>query len=118
MILFLFVIVSSAVGLMFRLRGKWIPRLYLLQFRLRKKDENVGKAYLILLEQLERYGLKRNEGQTLRNYARYIDTFFASREMSILTDRYEKYLYHQKLPEGSWKESRELWENLIKKTIA
>jgi transglutaminase-like putative cysteine protease len=118
MILVLFVIVSSAVGLMFRLRGKWIPRLYLLQFRLRKKDENVGKAYLILLEQLERYGLKRNEGQTLRNYARYIDTFFASREMSILTDRYEKYLYHQKLPEGSWKESRELWENLIKKTIA
>jgi transglutaminase-like putative cysteine protease len=118
MIFVLFVIVSSAAGLIYRLRGKWIPHLYLLRFRLRKKDENMGKAYLILLEQLERYGLKRNEGQTLRNYARYIDTFFASREMSILTDRYEQYLYHQKLPEGSWKDSRELWENLIKKTIA
>jgi hypothetical protein len=95
-----------------------MPRLYLLQFRLRKKDENIGKAYLILLHQLERYGLKRSEDQTLRNYARYIDTFFASREMSKLTDRYEQYLYHQKLPEGSWKDTRELWENLIKKTIA
>jgi transglutaminase-like putative cysteine protease len=115
-------VISTAVigtlGLMYRLRRKWIPRLYLLQFRLRKKDENIGRAYLILLDQLERYGLKRNEDQTLRNYARYIDTFFASREMSKLTDRYEQYLYHQKLPEGSWKDSRELWENLIKKTIA
>jgi transglutaminase-like putative cysteine protease len=118
MILFIFIIVVGAAGLLYRLRGKWIPHLYLLQFRLRKRDENMGKAYLILLEQLERYGLKRNEGQTLRNYARYIDTFFASREMSKLTDRYERYLYNQKLPEGSWKDSRELWENLIKKTIA
>lgn len=112
------VFVFGSAGLLYRLRGKWIPRLYLLQFRLRKKDENIGKAYIILLDQLERYGLKRNEDQTLRNYARYIDTFFASREMSKLTDRYEQYLYHQKLPDGSWKESRELWENLIKKTIA
>lgn len=112
------VVVIGTVGLIYRLRGKWLPRLYLLQFRLRKKDENIGKAYLILLHQLERYGLKRSEEQTLRNYARYIDTFFASREMSKLTDRYEQYLYHQKLPEGSWKDTRELWENLIKKTIA
>ncbi|NWQ43586.1 transglutaminase [Bacillus sp. EB106-08-02-XG196] len=113
-----FAIIVGAAGLVYRLRGKWIPHLYLLQFRLRKKDENIGKAYPILLEQLERYGLKRNENQTLRNYARYIDTFFASREMSKLTDSYEQYLYHQKLPKGSWKDSRELWENLIKKTIA
>jgi transglutaminase-like putative cysteine protease len=118
MIFILFVIVISAAGLIYRLRGKWIPRLYLLRFRLRKKDENMGKAYLVLLEQLERYGLKRKDGQTLRNYAAYIDTFYASKEMSILTDRYEQYLYHQKLPEGTWKDSRELWENLIKKTIA
>ncbi|MEH7250992.1 transglutaminaseTgpA domain-containing protein [Neobacillus niacini] len=117
-ILLSLVIVGGAAGLIYRGRGKWIPYLYLLQFRLRKKDENIGKAYLVLLDQLERYGLKRNEDQTLRNYARYIDTFFASREMSRLTDRYEQYLYHQKLPEGSWKDSRELWENLIKKTIA
>lgn len=78
----------------------------------------MGKAYLVLLEQLERYGLKRKDGQTLRNYASYIDTFYASKEMSVLTDRYEQYLYRQKLPEGTWKDSRELWENLIKKTIA
>jgi transglutaminase-like putative cysteine protease len=110
--------VIGAVGLLYRLRGKWLPRLYLFEFKLRRRDEDIGRAYLILLNQLERYGLRRNENQTLRNYARYIDTFFASREMSRLTDRYEQYLYHHKLPEGSWRDSRELWENLIKKTIA
>ena len=118
LILLTVVIVMGAAGLLYRLRGKWIPRLYLLQFRLRKRDENIGKAYLVLLEQLDRYGLGRNEDQTLRNYARYIDTLFETREMSRLTDRYEQYLYHQQLPKGSWKDSRELWENLIKKTIA
>lgn len=118
LILLTFVFVMSVAGLIYRLRGKWIPYLYLLQFRLRKRDENIGKAYLVLLDQLDRYGLARNEDQTLRNYARYIDTFFETREMSRLTDRYEQYLYHQQLPEGSWKDSRELWENLIKKTIA
>jgi hypothetical protein len=110
--------VIGAAGLLYRLRGKWLPYLYLFEFKLRRRDEDIGRAYLILLNQLERYGLKRNENQTLRNYARYIDTFFATREMSRLTDRYEQYLYHQKLPEGSWRDSRELWENLIKKTIA
>ncbi len=118
MLLFSMVIIAGAAAFIYRSRGKWIPYLYLLQFRLRKRDENIGKAYLVLLDQLERYGLKRHEDQTLRNYARYIDTFFASREMSRLTDRYEQYLYHQKLPKGSWEDSRELWENLIKKTIA
>jgi hypothetical protein len=38
--------------------------------------------------------------------------------MSRITKQYEEYLYHQSLPEGSWKETHELWENLIKKTIA
>ena len=75
-------------------------------------------ATTILLNQLERYGLKRKENQTLRNYARYIDTFFSTGEMTKLTANYEQYLYHRKLPEGSWKDTRELWENLIKKTIA
>ena len=117
-ILFLLVMVVGAVFLLYKLRGKWVPYLYLFQFRLRKKDESIEKAYLVLLDQLERYGLKRDDDQTLRNYARYIDTIFASREMSRLTDRYEQYLYFQKLPKGSWKDSRELWENLIKKTIA
>ncbi|MED1470039.1 transglutaminase TgpA family protein [Bacillus salipaludis] len=105
-------------GILYRIRGKWYPYLLLIRFRFRKKDENIGYAYLILLKQLERYGITRKENQTLRNYARYVDSFFSTSEMTRLTSKYEQYLYHNQLPEGSWKEACELWENLIKKTIA
>ncbi len=117
-LLFIAMVVTVVAGIIYLNRGKWIPRYYLLRFRLKKKDESVVEAYLILLSQLERLGLKRKENQTLRSYALYIDSFFLSREMSRITKQYEEYLYHHSLPEGSWKETHQLWENLIKKTIA
>lgn len=109
---------AGVIAILYRIRGKWVPYGLLAFYRFKKKDENIGAAYLALLEQLNRYGLKRKENQTLRNYARYIDSFFSTREMTRLTAFYENYLYHQNLPKGTWKESHELWENLIKKTIA
>ncbi|MED3561423.1 transglutaminase domain-containing protein [Bacillus xiapuensis] len=115
--LVLFVALGVA-GILYRFRGKWYPYLLLIRFRFRKKDENIGSAYLILLKQLNRYGVTRKEDQTLRNYARYVDAFFSTEEMTHFTSRYEQYLYHNQLPEGSWKETRKLWENLIKRTIA
>lgn len=117
-ILLIIVVGGGAIGLLYRIRGKWVPYLYLLRFRWKKKDENIGEAYLILLKQLDRYGIKRKENQTLRSYAHYIDTFFSTREMTKLTARYEQYLYHEQIPKGTWGDSRELWENLIKRTIA
>jgi hypothetical protein len=117
-IVFLLILLVGIAGILYRIRGKWVPYCVLLLYRFKKKDESLGAAYVMLLNQLDRYGLKRKENQTLRNYARYIDTFFSTREMTRLTTFYEQYLYHQKLPLGTWNESRELWENLIKKTIA
>jgi hypothetical protein len=38
--------------------------------------------------------------------------------MSRLTLKYEQFVYKQNLVNGSWVETKELWENLIKKTIA
>ena len=117
-ILFITLLLAGIAVLLYRLRGRWAPYGILFFYKYKKKDENFGSAYLILLNQLERYGLKRKGNQTLQSYARYIDTFFSTREMTRLTVRYEQYLYHQSLPKGTWKETRELWENLIKKTIA
>ncbi|MED4203894.1 DUF3488 and DUF4129 domain-containing transglutaminase family protein [Neobacillus mesonae] len=113
-----FAVLTALVMLLYRIRGKWVPYLLLLRYRFKQKDETISTAYLTLLQQLDRYGLKRKENQTLRSYAQYIDQFFSTREMTRLTKRYEEYLYHQSLPSGSWHETRELWENLIKKTIA
>lgn len=117
-IVLVLILTASVVGILYLIRGKWFPYIVLMRYRFKKKDESIGAAYLILLGQLERYGLKRKENQTLRNYARYVDSFFSTREMTRLTNCYEQYLYQQNLPQGSWKESRKLWENLIKKTIA
>lgn len=109
---------ACVMGILYRIRGKWIPYGVLLQYRFKKKDDSFGTAYVTLLHQLNRYGLKRKENQTLSNYARYIDSFFSTREMTRLTAIYEQYMYHQLLPKGTWEETHQLWENLIKKTIA
>ncbi|MFZ7947099.1 transglutaminase TgpA family protein [Neobacillus sp. 19] len=112
------IILTVIAAVVYRIRGKWLPYGVLLVYKFKKKDESIAAAYMVLLNQLERYGIKRKENQTLRNYARYVDTFFSTREMTRLTHFYEQYTYHQNLPKGTWKESHELWENLIKKTIA
>ncbi len=111
-------IIMAAAGILYRHRGKWVPYFVLLRYRFKKKDDDFGAAYLTLLRQLERCGLKRKENQTLRNYAGYIDSVFSTGEMTRLTACYEQYLYHQNLPEGTWEETHKLWENLMKKTIA
>ncbi|MDV2687269.1 transglutaminase, partial [Alkalihalophilus lindianensis] len=87
---------------LYRIRGRWFPYILLLRYRFKQQDETIATAYLILLGQLDRYGLKRKENQTLRNYAQYIDSFFSTKEMTRLTNQYEQYLYHQRLPKGSW----------------
>lgn len=110
--------IAAVVWVLYRIRGKWVPYILMFRYRFKKQDDAIGTAYLILLKQLDRYGLKRQEQQTLSSYARYIDSFFSTREMTRLTNSYEQYLYHQTLPKGSWDDNRELWENLIKKTIA
>ncbi|MEH7096058.1 DUF4129 domain-containing transglutaminase family protein [Neobacillus vireti] len=117
-IVFVILLLAGAAVSLYRWRGRWAPYLIVFFYRFKKKDENISSAYLLLLIQLDRYGLKRKKNQTLRSYARYIDTFFATREMTRITACYEQYLYHQSLPKGTWNETRELWENLIKKTIA
>jgi transglutaminase-like putative cysteine protease len=117
-ILFILIAVVGCASYVYSVRGKWLPHYFLYIFKYRKKDANFGVAYLVLLKQLDRFGLKRKKHQTLREYALYIDNFFSSREMSRLTLKYEQFVYKQNLVKGSWVETRELWENLIKKTIA
>jgi hypothetical protein len=117
-VVLLFILVAGVASILFRMRGKWVPYYLLAVYRFKKKDDSLAAAYLTLLEQFDRFGLKRKENQTLRNYARYVDSFFSTREMTRLTAIYESYLYHQNLPKGTWENSYELWENLIKKTIA
>jgi transglutaminase-like putative cysteine protease len=103
---------------LYRKRTRWMPHYLVWKYSFKKEDDSFNAAYLVLLKQLDLYGLKRKDNQTLRDYAKYVDSYFVSKEMSRLTDRYEKLLYKGSLRDGVWLESKELWENLIKKTIA
>lgn len=113
-----FLTLGIVVGAMYRIRRKWIPFFLLVRFRFRKSNATIGPAYLALLKQLHRYGIKRKDSETLRNYAAYVDSFFSIRDMTKLTKQYERFVYGQTVSEESWRSTRELWENLIKKTIA
>jgi transglutaminase-like putative cysteine protease len=106
------------IYVLYQKRARWMPYYLILKFKFIGSDENLSLAYLALLRQLELYGLKRHSDQTLREYAKYVDNFFSTKEMSRLTDRYEQLLYNGTLKQGTWIDSKELWENLIKKTTA
>lgn len=104
-------------GILFKIRHKWMPKLLISYYRSRRGDpQRFEKAYLRLLKQLDLYGIHRRPGQTLKSYAAYIDSFFGTREMSELTEAYERSVYGGDAESVDWLELRESWENLINRT--
>ena len=106
-------IVASVV--LFFTRNKWKPYFYIVRYKGRRDEKAFYKAYNALLKQFHSIGLVREDGQTLRDYAKYIDNFYRSSDMQNLTSHYERVLYRGDSSEVEWEKSVELWENLIKK---
>lgn len=105
------------VGFIFyKTRMRWLPMLIINKYKKRTDDEVFFQAYGSLLKQLDRFGMKRREGQTLRDYAHEIDGYFQNGYMSTLTKNYERALYRRDNAKLEWERSIELWENLIKWT--
>jgi transglutaminase-like putative cysteine protease len=109
----LLVIIAIALYLV---RRRWMPYVLIFYYRRKSTDDVFSLAYLSLMKQLGRYGLRMEDGQTLRGYSRYVDSFFGTREMTSLTNNYERILYGQSPTTEDWAKMRELWENLIKRT--
>ncbi|WP_175638032.1 transglutaminase TgpA family protein [Metabacillus schmidteae] len=104
------------IFIVYKTRMKWLPRFIIMKYKNRSDEDVFFQAYESLLKQYERRGIKRKEGQTLREYARYIDEYFQMVHMTALTKNYEKALYRQDNAKDEWRKSVELWENLIKRT--
>ncbi|WP_226679425.1 transglutaminase TgpA family protein [Mesobacillus jeotgali] len=111
-------VMAVFAAIMYRLRGRWLPVLYILLYKYKKQNKYMEKAYIALLMQLERYGLKREKGQTLRDYANYVDSFFSTNEMRWLTEKYEEYLYRGDKDEEMWQNAKKYWEFMIRKVSA
>ena len=108
---------SVLSALLYKFRQKWMPKVLIPYYRMRGGDNlSFEKAYLRLLKQMDLYGIKRAEGQTLRSYANYIDSFFGTKDMSRLTTAYEQVLYGGSAESIKWGELKESWENLINLT--
>lgn len=117
--IWIFLALALIVLIFYKMRKKWLPKFLIPYYRSRANGvETFEKAYLRLLKQLELYGIERKEGQTLKSYASYIDSFFGTREMSRLTSEYERSIYGGHHESVEWAELRESWENLINRTTS
>ena len=102
---------------LYKIRARWLPRILFLKYRHKKDAASFMDSYISLLRQLKRYGIRLEDGQTLRTYAQYIDTFFSTSDMSKITKVYESFVYGQNR-EADFEELMKCWENLMKKTMA
>jgi transglutaminase-like putative cysteine protease len=113
-VLLILLVVFGLVYYIYRSRSYWLPGYFIWKFKRLHEDESFEKAYIVLLKQYDRMGMKRQKNQTLGEYARFIDQYFSTEQMTKLTNQYEKYIYGNQLEKGTWNQVRELWENLIK----
>ncbi|WP_277586090.1 transglutaminase domain-containing protein [Psychrobacillus antarcticus] len=98
----------------YRHRRKWLSKILIPVNRMRKNDwDTFEKMYHQLLKQLDSYGIKREQGQTLSAYAKYVDANFGETHMRKLTAVYEKGLYGNNRDGINYEVLRESWENLI-----
>lgn len=116
-ILFIIAMLFSSF-VIFKTKLKWLPYLTILRYKYRRDEKVYFVAYMALIKQLESLGIKKKDGQTLREYAIYVDQCFAFDKMKKLTESYEKALYSRNLAVEEWEKSLELWENLIKKSVS
>ncbi|MBT2572572.1 transglutaminase domain-containing protein [Bacillus sp. ISL-51] len=109
------IIFAAAAALAWFFRSRWIPFAEAARLKRRTDEDAFFDAYAALLRQLKRKGYGRGGGETLRDFAARIDAAYETEDMSELTLRYERALYRNDDPAELWNESRQLWENIIKR---
>ncbi|MGM8216023.1 DUF4129 domain-containing transglutaminase family protein [Bacillaceae bacterium W0354] len=75
-------------------------------------------AYQFLLKVLSKKGLPFKEGQTLREYAKDIDQFYGSSDMTQLTSYYERAIYRDEEMNNQFKDVYDLWNRMVNKLMS
>ncbi|MEC1732671.1 DUF4129 domain-containing transglutaminase family protein [Bacillus mojavensis] len=107
--------VLLAAVLLYVFRSLWLPVFTVRKLKRRSDQQVFFEAYGALLKQMKRRGLPKRDSETLREYAKRIDETYHSEDMLKLTANYERALYRNDDAAKLWNDSRELWENLIKR---
>ncbi|WLD93722.1 transglutaminase domain-containing protein [Alkalihalobacillus sp. AL-G] len=112
-------ILLIAAVIAFLTRKKWLNKFFLWRYQKRHADEHTfNDAYQRLLWLLHQYGVKKHPHQTLREYAIEVDRYLDTGDMKLLTRKYERTRYGKQQTIVNWSDTKELWENLIKRIRA
>ena len=95
-------------------RKKWLPLVLIARYK--RKQSSFVEAYQVLNKQLSRAGLPRKEGQTLSDYAAYIDLVYETHHMTELTHRYEMIIYRGDAEGDAWETYCDCWIFLMKRS--
>ncbi|MDT8862449.1 DUF3488 and transglutaminase-like domain-containing protein [Alkalihalobacillus sp. MEB130] len=105
-----------AVILFILAKNKRIVQYYTWKkFRRRNDKEAFLQAYDRLLWLLKYVGWKRENGETLREYAARMDKQFQTTEMTSLTIEYERIMYGGQSEEASWTRQKPNWLAFVRK---
>lgn len=103
--------------IMWRKRGKWQPKLAVkMNHSKLNHSDTFEEGYLVLLKQLERIRLKREQNETLQQFALRVDNQLNTTKMSELTAFYEKLIYAKQAEQLDTTKMKEIWEYLINRT--
>lgn len=108
-------VVLVMVMLVYQKQSKLMNRFFFLYYKFTGTDQSFKKAYKRLLWLLEKEGLPRAEGETLREYAKRADQAFSSQAMTKLTKAYEQIYYGSQDPEGKWQKHQKDYEEMLKR---
>ncbi|WP_170006322.1 DUF4129 domain-containing transglutaminase family protein [Bacillus fonticola] len=109
-------VLITTSALIYRTRGKWYPHYVVWRQQHRHGSDAFANQYMLLLSQLNRYGLPKPSGQTLRRYAKDVDYTLSTHAMCNLTETYEELVYRGTVDEADWQKLKENWELLMKRT--
>ncbi|WAA12591.1 DUF4129 domain-containing transglutaminase family protein [Fervidibacillus halotolerans] len=107
---------SIIIALMYVFRRKWIPYWLIFKYQKDLDHASFARAYMSLLKQLKRFGFAKEDGETLRNFAKRVDKFFNGDDMVQLTLAYERILYRGEEKSEVWNDLREPWIRILKRT--
>lgn len=103
--------------ILFKRRYRMMTKLYSLRLGRNPNEKTFQAAYHYLLRVLDRYGLGRENNQTLREYSKRIDARYSTRDMELLTNQYERLLYRDEFNPEELKQLTKLWKNLLNKIM-
>lgn len=112
------VIAALMVFIVYKTRFRWKTGYLFRKLRHRHDAKTFQDAYHCLLDLLAYNGLAKKPDQTLREFAKRIDSRYNTDTMKQLTDHYERMLYRNEANDQETVHLSELWKNLMKQIMA